>query len=264
MRDVSFYKKGGKFIFGMVHCKALPGTAFFGGNMKEIMDLAVKDAITLEKAGVDAIIVENMGDDPFGEKLDTPQIAALSAVAAVVAENVKIPLGIDAAMNDYEAALSIAKAVGADFVRIPVFVDTVEFTGGIIQPCARQAMILRKNLGAEDVKILADIQVKHSHMVLTHVSIEDSATAAQAAGADGIIVTGTHIGTETPMEIIKRVKAVTNIPLVVGSGFKTENAKEQLEIADGAIVGSSIKEGGVFTNPVSLELTKELVDRVKK
>lgn len=263
MGNIDFFKKGGKFIFGMVHCKALPGTAFFDGDMQKIIDLAVQDAITLEKAGVDAMIVENMGDDPFAEKLDTAQVAALAAVSAVVATKVKVPLGIDAAMNDYEAALSIAKAVGADFVRIPVFVDTVEFSGGIIEPCARKAMILRKNLGAENVKILADIQVKHSHMVLTHVSIEDSAKVAEGSGADGIIVTGTHIGTETPMEIIERVRAVTKVPLIVGSGFKTENAKQQLEIADGAIVGSSIKEGGVFTNPVSYELTKELVDSVK-
>ncbi|MBR4950202.1 MAG: BtpA/SgcQ family protein [Clostridia bacterium] len=263
MRDISFYKKGGKFIFGMVHCKALPGTAFFEDDMEKIKDLAVSDAINLEKAGVDAIIVENMGDDPFSEKLDIPQIAALAAISQKVSENVKIPLGIDAAMNDYEAAISIAKAVGADFVRIPVFVDTVEFTGGIIEPCARKAMILRKNLSAENIKILSDIQVKHSHMLLSHISIEDSAMAAQTCGADGIIVTGTYIGKETPIEIIQKVKKVTDIPIIVGSGFKKENAKSQLEIADGAIVGSSIKEGGIFKNPVSYELTKELIDICK-
>ncbi|MEG0457685.1 MAG: BtpA/SgcQ family protein, partial [Oscillospiraceae bacterium] len=60
MKNLDFFKKGGKFIFGMVHCKALPGTAFFDGDMQKIIDLAVEDAITLEKAGVDAMIIENM------------------------------------------------------------------------------------------------------------------------------------------------------------------------------------------------------------
>ncbi|MEG2016301.1 MAG: BtpA/SgcQ family protein, partial [Oscillospiraceae bacterium] len=238
-------------------CLPLPGTAFYKDNMEKIISQAVKDAKNLEKAGCNAIIVENMGDSPFGISLDVPQIAALSAISAIVAENVSIPIGIDAAMNDYKTSLSIAKAVGANFVRIPVFVDTVEFYGGFINPCARDAMLFRKEIGAEDVKILADIHVKHTHMVLTHVSIEDSAKTAQENGADGIIVTGTHIGTETPLEIIKKVKKVTTVPIIAGSGVKTANINEQFEIADGAIIGSSLKEGGVISNPISFELTRK-------
>ena len=263
MRNIDFFKRDGKFVMGMVHCLPLPGTAFFKDNMDKIMEQAVEDAKNLEKAGCHAIIVENMGDDPFGITLDTPQVAALAAISAIVAQNVSIPIGIDAAMNDYETALSIAKAIGADFVRIPVFVDTVEFYGGIITPCARKAMLFRKSIGAENVKILADIHVKHTHMVLTHVSIEDSAKTAQANGADGIIVTGTHIGIETPLEIIKKVKKVTTVPVIAGSGVKTANINEQFEVADGAIIGSSLKEGGVISNPISYELTKELVDAIK-
>ena len=245
MADMSFYRSGGKFVIGMVHCLPLPGTAFFKDNMEKIMAQAIADAETLERAGVDAIIVENMGDGPFGIRMDTAQVAALAAVSARVAERVTIPVGIDAAMSDYEAALSIAKAVGAGFVRIPVFVDTVEFYGG-------------------SIKILADIHVKHTHMVLTHVTIEDSAKAAQDCGADGIIVTGTHIGTETPLEIIERAKKVTSIPIIAGSGVKTQNINEQFEIADGAIVGSSLKEGGKLENPISYELTRALMDAIHR
>lgn len=261
MKGLEF--KGKALVMGMVHCLALPGTPDFCGDMEKITSQAVKDAIALEKSGMDAIIIENMGDNVFGINLDIEQSCALAAISAVVAQNVNIPIGIDAAMNDYKTALSVAKAIGADFVRIPVFVDTVEFFGGIIQPCAREAMKFRKNLGAENVKILADIQVKHTHMVLTHVSIEDSARAAEACGADGIIVTGTHIGVETPIDIIKRVKKVTNIPVIAGSGVKTGNIKEQLSIADGAIVGSSLKEGGNINNPISLELCTELINALK-
>lgn len=264
MADMSFYRSGGKFVIGMVHCLPLPGTAFFKDNMEKIMAQAIADAETLERAGVDAIIVENMGDGPFGIRMDTAQVAALAAVSARVAERVTIPVGIDAAMSDYEAALSIAKAVGAGFVRIPVFVDTVEFYGGIIEPCARRAMAFRNSIHGENIKILADIHVKHTHMVLTHVTIEDSAKAAQECGADGIIVTGTHIGTETPLEIIERAKKVTSIPIIAGSGVKTQNINEQFEIADGAIVGSSLKEGGKLENPISYELTRALMDAIHR
>lgn len=257
MRGLNFNDKS--LVIGMVHCLALPGTPGFCGDMKKITDQAVKDAITLEKSGMDAIIIENMGDGTFGINLDIEQSCALAAISAIVAQNVSIPIGIDAAMNDYATAFSIAKAIDADFVRIPVFVDTVEFFGGIITPCAREAMKFRKNLGAENVKILADIQVKHTHMLLPHVTIEDSAKSAEACGADAIIVTGTHIGVETPIDIIKRVKQVTKLPVIAGSGVKTTNIKEQLKIANGAIVGSSLKEGGIIENPVSLELCTALV-----
>ncbi len=258
-----FFGLNKQFIIGMVHCLPLPGTPGFCGDCSVIAKQAVQDAVTLEKAGVDAIIVENMGDTPFGINLDTEQVAALAAVSAVVRQNVSLPIGIDAAMNDYKTAISIALAIGADFVRIPVFVDTVEFYGGIITPCARGAMLFRKQLGAEHIKVFADIQVKHTHMMLTHVSIEDSAKAAADCGADAIIVTGTHIGEETPIELITRVKKVVKVPVIAGSGVKTGNIKEQMAIADGAIVGSSLKEGGVISNPVSYELTKELMDALR-
>ncbi len=257
MKGLNF--KDRSLVIGMVHCLALPGTPNFCGDMKKVIDQAVTDAITLEKSGMDAIIIENMGDGPFGINLDIEQSCALAAISALVAQKVNLPIGIDAAMNDYATAFSIAKAIGADFVRLPVFVDTVEFFGGIIKPCAREAMKFRQNLGAENVKILADIQVKHTHMLLPHVTIEDSAKSAEACGADAIIVTGTHIGVETPIDIIKRVKQVTKLPVIAGSGVKTTNIKEQLQIADGAIVGSSLKEGGNIENPVSLELCTELI-----
>ncbi len=49
-------------IIGMVHCLPLPTTAGFSGDYQKIIAQAVQDAVTLEKAGVDAVIVENMGD----------------------------------------------------------------------------------------------------------------------------------------------------------------------------------------------------------
>ena len=38
--------------------------------------------------------------------------------------------------------------------------------------------------------------------------------------------------------------------LLVGSGVAEANARELLQYADGAIVGTSLKTGGVVTNPL--------------
>ena len=182
-----------------------------------------------------------------------------------VKQAVKIPVGVDAAFNDCVAALSIAKINDCDFVRIPVFVDTVEFYGGIINPCARLCMETRKNLGAENIMVLADVQVKHTNMVLPHVTVEASAKAAAGCGADGIIVTGSAIGVETPIEMIQRVKkVVSHIPVIAGSGVNAHNIDEQLNIADGAIIGSSLKKDGIISNPISYELVREVLDGLHK
>ncbi|MEG2441316.1 MAG: BtpA/SgcQ family protein [Acetivibrio sp.] len=256
----NFLEKKSQTVIGMVHCLPLPGSAGFDGDYNKIIEQAVKDAITLEKAGVDAVIVENMGDTPFAAKLETAQIAALSAASMEVKKAVQIPVGIDAAFNDCITSLSIAGIVGADFIRVPVFVDTVLFTDGMIYPCARECMNFRKQMGLERVKVLADVQVKHSHMLLSEISIETSAKEAEGNGADGIIVTGSAIGLETPIEMIERVQKVVKIPVFAGSGVNAKNIRQQMQIADGCIIGSSLKKDGILTNPISEELVKEVVE----
>lgn len=255
---------GKKFVIGMVHCLPLPGTVGYGGDCEKIYAQAVQDAKTLEESGVDAVIVENMGDGPFAVKLDTAQVAALAIAASKVREAVKLPVGIDAAFCDHEASISIAHCLGCQFVRIPVFVDTVEFYGGIITPCARECMTFRKNLGAQDIMVLADLQVKHTNMLLPHVTIERSARNAVDCGADAVIVTGSAIGETTPIEMIERVKKVVKIPVIAGSGVNAKNIDAQLSIADGAIIGSSLKEGGILSNPISGKLVKEVLAGLHK
>lgn len=100
-------------VIGMVHCLPLPTTAGFDGDYQRIIDRAVQDAVTLEKAGVDAVIVENMGDTPFSAFLNKAQVAALTAAAYAVKQAVQIPVGLDAAFNDCEADIAIAAMVGA-------------------------------------------------------------------------------------------------------------------------------------------------------
>ena len=253
------------FIIGMVHCQPLLGTPGFDGNSQNVLYRAVQDAVTLEKAGVDGIMVENMCDDPLGTLLTLEETVGLTAVATMVKHVVgDIPVGIDAAFCDCKASLAIAKTLGCQFVRIPVFVDTVLYSGGIIYPCAYDCMYYRKQIGAEDVMILADVQVKHTHMLMKDISIEQSAKDAVACGADGLIVTGTATGGETPLEMIRRVKEVVDIPVLAGSGVNSRNIKEQMSVADGAIVGTALKKDGILKNPISFELTSELMNSLRK
>ena len=252
-------KNNSAFIIGMVHLLPLPDTANFSGDCKLIIEQALKDALSLEEGGVDGIMIENMGDNPFSVKLNNAQITALGAVSGIISQKVRVPLGIDAAFNDYKSSLSLANFIGANFVRIPVFVDTVEFYGGLIKPVAQKCMSYRNRIRANKIKVLADVHVKHSNMLIPNVKLEQSCVVAQQCGADAIIITGTHTGNETPLEMIKIAKGVVTVPVIAGSGVNTDNVVKQLSVADGAIVGSSLKDGGILTNPINLEKTKQLV-----
>ena len=170
---------GSETVIGMVHCLPLPTTAGFDGDYQKILDRAVQDAVTLEKAGVDAVIVENMGDTPFSAMLNKAQLAALTAATLAVKNAVNIPVGVDAAFNDCEANIAIAAITGASFIRVPVFVDTVIFTDGVIHPCAKKCMEYRKAMGKEDIKVLADVQVN------TAGSDQTSKKCSKSAGICG-------------------------------------------------------------------------------
>ena len=258
-----FLKEYPKAIIGMVHCLPLPGTAGFKDNLDDVKRQALDDAITLEKAGFTAIMGENMGDVPYRERLETEQIASLSAIAQLIKEHTHLPLGIDCAFSDYETALAIAKAVGATFVRIPVFVDTVLFSDGIIYPSARKALAYRKKIQAEHIDILADIQVKHSYMLNPHIDLKESAKLAEVNGADAIVVTGMKTGQAASLDDLKMIKNLVKIPVFVGSGVNQKNIKEQLTVVDGLVVGSSIKPNGTIKKPVDLALSKALIQHSK-
>ena len=247
-----------KQLIGMVHCLPLLGAPGFT-NMEEVVSRAVQDAKHLEEAGFDAIMIENMLDSPLGVKLDFQARIALSIVASRVKQEVSIPIGIDAAFNDYEASLTIAKAVGASFVRLPIFVDTVIAHTGIISPCAREAVYYRYRIGAEDVKIYADIQVKHT-MMLKDTPLINSAKLAVASGADVIIVTGVSTGQETPIDTIVELKKSINIPIFAGSGVDEHNIQKQMQVIDGAIIGSSLKNDKNIANPISLSKATTLIN----
>ena len=164
--------RGQKTVIGMVHCLPLPGTLNYRGSMEELFERAVSDSVTLWRSGVDAVIVENTNDLPQSRLLEIEQVAALSAIVRAVVERIQIPVGVDASFNDGVAGMAIAYGTGASFIRSTVFVDRVVVTGvGEIGPCCKEVIRMRRFLGAEEVKIFADVQVKHTHMEEEAVSL---------------------------------------------------------------------------------------------
>jgi len=242
-----------KPVIGMVHLLALPGAPGYGGSIDAIYEQAEWEAEALAAAGIDAFIVENFGDEPYLVGQPTPeQLALMAGITRLISRKANLPVGVNVQFNAWQAELAIAYTCGAQFVRVEVFVDTVVSAQGTVQPCSAQMTRYRQALNAQGVQLWADVQTKYTTNLIPQ-SIVQSALDAREAGADALIVTGAATGQATPLEAVTEVKKEVDLPVLVGSGTNINNVDRVLTVADGAIVGSSLKEGGLAKNRVSKE-----------
>lgn len=252
-----------KPIIGMVHLRPLPGSPRFDGDLKEIYAQAEWEAQALAEAGADGLIVENLGDEPYWVGEPSPvQFALMAAITRQVRQAISIPLGVNVQFNAWQAEMAIAHACGADFVRVEVFVDTVVSAQGIVTPCSAQITRYRKELKA-NVALFADIQTKYTTNMVPQ-SLTQSAVDARNAGADALIVTGAATGAATPLDAVTEVKSAVDLPVLVGSGTNIQNVDKVLNIADGAIVGSALKEGRNAENRISVAETQAFMAAAQK
>jgi hypothetical protein len=206
--------------------------------------------------GVDAIIVENLGDAPFAASQVAPFTVA--AMTRIVSEMVGlgIPIGVNVLRNDARAALSIASATGAHFIRVNVHTGVMATDQGILTGKARETLLERNRLGA-DVAIAADVEVKHA-TPLGESRLEDAAHDTWHRGqANVLIVTGSGTGRPTDGTDVQRVRsAVPEATLWVGSGIRPGHALPAG--ANGAIVGTWLHRDSCLEAPVSASRITEI------
>lgn len=250
-------------VIGMVHCWPMPGApGYTGYGVDTIIEHAVRDARALAEGGVDGLIVENMWDIPFraGSNLQPESIAVHAVVARAVRQTVDLPLGINLVHNGGVALLAIALAAGASFIRVCMLTGAgVWEAGEWDEGCAADLLRRRKDLHAERIKILADVDKKHS-VRFPGIDLATHIEWTRFSGADGLIVSGRMTGDAPDLAKVREARAhAGDVPLLIGSGATADNVAAFLEVADGVIVGSSIKEGGICENPVDPERVRRFV-----
>ena len=253
-------------IIGMVHLWPLPGAPGYSGyGMDTILDQARRDTEALLEGGVDGLIVENMWDLPFyaGTEVQVEAITAQAVAARVVAEMADVPVGVNVIHNGWQAELAIAVAAGLDFVRVCILTGARLWDTGDLDPgCAANLLRRRKELGAEHLKLFADVDKKHS-VPFPGLNLETHIEWTEFYRADALIVSGRMTGDAPPLEKVRLTKEVARRPILMGSGTTAENIVEFLKYADGAIVGSSLKVDGVAENPVDVERVRHYMAAVK-
>ena len=256
-----------KPVIGMVHCWPMPGAPGYRGyGMRDIIQHAQSEAEALIAGGCDGIIVENMWDIPFraGAHIPPESIAAHAVVAAAVRDVCPLPMGINLVHNGGVALLAIAIAARAEFIRVCMFTGAgVWDAGSFDEGCAADLLRRRSELHAESIKILADVDKKHS-VRFPGIDLATHIEWTRFFGADALIVSGRMTGDAPDLGKVREAKALAgDRPIIIGSGADASNIRAFMSVADGVIVGSSIKGGGAIAEPVDVERVKRFVDAAR-
>lgn len=249
-----------KPLIGMIHLPALPGSPRSALTLDKLVEYAFEEEAKLSGAGLDAVIVENVGDTPLlKDGLPPYVVASMTRIVRAVVEQSRLAVGVNMLRNACVEALSVAYASGARFVRCNVMVGAYATDQGIIEGCAAQLLRVKKLLGA-DTLLLGDVHVKHAHPIFD-VPIEYAAQdLSERGGADAVIVSGPRSPIPPREEALSTVRKSIEKPVLIGSGITLKNVKHFYELSDGLIIGEQdFKEQGKWGGASDSEAYKKAV-----
>jgi membrane complex biogenesis BtpA family protein len=248
-------------LYGVIHLRALPGSPGYAGDIAAVAASCARDASALADAGFEAVIVENYGDAPFlpGK---VPPITVAAMTRCCLAARVAAPtlaLGVNVLRNDAEAALAVAVAASASFIRINVHIGARLTDQGVIEGRAHETLRLRRALGAEHVRLLCDVDVKHSAPLAPRPLAEEANDLVLRGGADAVLVTGAGTGKGVAFSDLDEVARAVEAPVLVASGA-TIATLSSLRRAHGVIVGSALRANGKAGGSIDLELARRFAE----
>lgn len=229
-----------KPIIGMLHLK--------GDSDKEILETVRKELETLLENGADCVLVENY----FGSAQQAEM--ALKYVSETYPD---ICYGINL-LHDDALGFKLAEKYRAKFIQL----DSVS---GHLSPEEDEEFgdFIEKVRKSCNAFVLGGVRFKYQPYRSGRRLDEDLAVGMKRC--DAIVVTGDATGQETDLSKIRTFRnLIGEFPLFVGAGMTPGNAEEQLEYADGAIVGSYFKDTYKDTGDICGNHVKEFMDEVKE
>src|SRR6185437_9992979 len=239
-RFEEIFGAGTKPLIAMAHLGPLPGTPLYD-----------------EALGVQGIV------DGVARDLDVllrfPLDAVMARVAADLAPRDR-PFGVDF-LWDGRAALAVAAATGAAFIR-EVVTGAYESDMGVWAPDAGELLRYRRTLSAQQIAVFMNVTPEFASTIGTRSVGQLARSAAVTSLADAILVSGPMAGAAPDPAAIREAKQATGdlAPVLANTGAKAGNVASFLEVADGIIVGSDLKEGGGTWNPVDPERVKRFLE----
>jgi membrane complex biogenesis BtpA family protein len=249
-----------KPVIAMVHLLSLPGTPLYDeeGGVPRIVNEARKDLLALQAAGVDAVLFGNENDRPYEFNVDMASTATMAYVIGQLRSEIVVPFGVNV-LWDPMSSIALAAATGASFIRE---ICTGYYASDMGPWAGRSAepMRYRNRLARKDVAMLYNLSAEFAYS-LDQRSLPDRARSAVFSSIpDAVLVSGAMTGEAAAMEQLEAVKAVLpKTPVLANTGVRHDTVQTVLSVADGCIVGSSLKYDGDTWNPVDPDRAKEFV-----
>ncbi len=239
-----------KPVIAMVHFPGLPGRPRHDrdAGRARLLDVVGRDLEVLQDADVDAVLFCNEADIPYQLEVGPEIPTAMAAVIGELHPAIRVPFGINV-LWDARASLAVARATGATFIR-EVLTGVYESDIGMIAPALGELAAYREAIGAGDVALFGNITPEFSSSIGTR-SVAERAKSASFLGLDAILISGPEAGVPFAMSDLRAAKdAVPQTPVLANTGVQADRLGEILAIADGVIVGTSLKVDGITWNPV--------------
>jgi uncharacterized protein len=241
----------GKPLIAMAHLLPLPGTPLYDqeAGVGGIVEHLRADLDILLGAGFDAILFCNEGDRPYSFDAGYEGVAAMTRVVAELAPQDR-PFGVDF-LWDTRAALAVAAATGASFIR-GVMTGVYESDMGLWNTDAAAILRERRRLDAGEVAVYMNITPEFASSLGTRSVGAVARSAVVSSLADAILVSGPMQGVEPSPEALAEAKDAVgpSVPVIANTGAKSTNLASLLDVADGIIVGSDLKQEGYTWAPV--------------
>jgi predicted TIM-barrel enzyme len=207
-----------KPVLGMLHLA--------GDGRDAKLAQAEEEARILTGEGIDGLVIENY----FGDAEDVER-----ALERICRLDLGTKIGVNV-LRDDASAFALAGRYPVDFIQV----DSV---AGHLPPEADApfAAELARQRAAVRASLLGGVRFKYKPVLSGRPEKED--VRIGAARCDALVVTSDATGQPTDMDKVARFRAATDgtAPLLIGAGLTEANAREQLGLADGAIVGSWFK-----------------------
>ena len=253
-----------KPVIGMMHLMAMPTDPKYDKEegMAKVLERARHDLIALQNGGIDAVLFTNEFSIPYTDKVRTVTIASMARVIGELLKDIRVPFGVNVAV-DPEKALDLAAATGASFIR-GTFSGAFTSDDGISSVQMGELMRHKAELKLNNLRMLATVVPEGSKQIAERPIEDIVKSVGFAMNPDAMLVFGLTAGLPIDDSLISRAKLVTDTPVFASNGVKASTVAKTLSVADGCVVGTSLKYNGSFYDAVDEERVKELMAEAKK
>ncbi|MCI1664778.1 MAG: BtpA/SgcQ family protein [Atopobiaceae bacterium] len=253
-----------KPIIGLVHLKPLPGDPFWpaDGSISDVIDAAAADLVALQSGGIDGVLFTNEFSVPYQKHVSPVTVASMSCVIGALLDEILVPFGAEA-IYDGDASMDVCAATGASFTRC-VFTGVWSGDLGLVDRDVATTLRHRHDLRLDDLLLLYFVTSEGEANVGGRSAFDQMDSLGFNCRPDAYVLGGSSAGAATePATFAEARRHAGDVPVICGTGCRADSIAGILADADGAFVGTSLKQGGIIENPVDETRVHALMDAAR-